>query len=210
MTNEYDILGQQVVAEVMGEGGKLDAQFGINAVAELASRVANTVESKKADEQAKKDADAKLRAVTNADVAWANAEAALAVAQPDQKAAAQVLVQSAQTAALAAGMGLSAELQQKRLLQAQKAAADAAQASLKDPSHKVKAATMAAWQKIVAAIAQQALSQPASTALTTTTPTPGQNFFTRQYGGVPVWGWAVGGTALVGGIYLVVRALKRR
>ncbi len=204
--SEFEVLGNVVAAEAVGEDGGLNAQFGINAASELLSRGVATYEKKKADDEAKRNDETKLQNAIAADVAWANAETMLNLAQPAQKPSAQVVAQSAMSTALAAGSGLSDASAQKRLASAQKAASDAAKSSYADSKSQAKSAAMKSWQKIAATLA----SGGGSSSSSSKSLVPSMANLHKGLGNIPTWGWVAGGVVVAGGLYLIVRAMRKR
>lgn len=217
MTNNYEVLGDQVLGdligtELVGEGdsGGLSAQYGISAAAELLSRGIKTYEDKQAAEKKRAEDAKKLDEAVRADVAWANAETTLEQADASAKEAARVVAQTAMQRALAAGAGLSPELQKERAHRVQSAAMQAAEKATKSPGNKSLQAAMRAWQRVAATVATGAPLAPYSPEAAAAAAASTGNFFTRQYGGVPVWGWAAGGAVVLTGLVLGIRAAVRR
>lgn len=217
--NAYDLLGQQMVNEVMGQAPPakpgFDAQFGINAAAELLSRGIATHENKQAAQKAAAESKAAGDRAIQADVSWANAEIMLETANlskdPQKILSAQALVQSAQQNAINASYGLPTDALARRISTANDMAKKAAEASYEDSGNAGKAAAMRAWAKISAAVSAFAAQSPGG-ALALQQVGRGSSFLDfmkRKYGGVPVWGWTVGGLGVATGLSLVIRAMRK-
>jgi hypothetical protein len=224
---EFDVIGRQALAELLGDSapaggssGGLDATFLSNAAAELLNRGVQTEQNKKtAQASSKNDADT-LSKAQSADGNWAAALVALDQAQQGKDAqaisAATVLSQSAQSQVLTVGTGLSDAGKKKRLQSAQDNAQRAASDSLNSPSDKVKMAKMKAWQQVastVAALAGGAAALPgmpgADSAIDKHGGGHGGSFLTRNYAGVPAWGWGVGGAGILTGLIMLIRHFKK-
>lgn len=210
--------GSMVVSEVMGAApmGGFDSTFLINAAGELAQRGVSTYEQKQAADKAKAQGTAQTSRAIAADGAWASAEQMLDLSRQSgdvQKiAAATAMAQSADAAADAAGNGLPADGVAKRVANAQAAMNQAAQASLSNPKDAPAAALMRAWQKVAARAGVSSSGDAGGGgssgggALSHMGLGSGPSFFTRSYAGVPVWGWGLGGLAVVGGLtFLLMR-----
>ena len=223
METAYEILGAQIVNEVtgippvVGAGPGLDPQFGINAAAELISRGISTHQAKEEAKQKSAATAAQLERAIAADVAWANAEVMLETASaskdPQKIAAAQSLASSSQSAAAIVGIGLAPEASAQRITKAQDTAKKAAEASYADPKNLGKAAAMRAWQKVASAVVTSTAQAPGGEQALQLANVGGTSFLDvmrRRYGGVPVWGWAVGGLGLTFGLTLFIRALRKR
>jgi hypothetical protein len=136
----YEILGAKIVSELTGAdpapAGGLNAQFGINAAAELLTRGLATAEAKSAEKKSAAASEAATNKALSADVNWANAEVMLETANlskdPQKIAAAQSLQMSAMAAAQSAGAGLTPDGAAKRIETANAMAKQAAEASLAD------------------------------------------------------------------------------
>jgi hypothetical protein len=225
MEPNYEVLGAQIVRELMGEapivgaGPQLDAQAGISAAAELISRGVNTYQAK---EDAKKSAAAQQVATANAlsaDISWANAEVMLETANnskdPQKIMAAQSLASTAAAGAMSAGMSLSTEAAAKRISAANEMAKQAAEKSYANPKNVGLAAAMRAWQKVSAAAMQQTSQLPGgSNALELARLSGGGGGFLdamkKKYAGIPLGGWLIGVPVTGGLIALIVKALRRR
>ena len=213
----YELLGQQMVNEVMGADAPpakpgFDAQFGINAAAELLSRGIATHENKEAAKKAAADTKAAGDRAIQADVAWANAEVMLETASnqkdPQKIMAAQMLAQSAQQAALSAGIGMPTEALARRISAANDAAKKAAEASYAASSNPGLKAAMNAWAKVAAAVSTQA-AQSAAGNQALILASGGGNFLTKKYGPLPLWGWGVAGLGTATVLGLVVKMLRK-
>ena len=217
--NAYELLGQQMVSEVMGQTPPakpgFDAQFGINAAAELLSRGIATHENKEAAKKAAADSKSAGDRAIQADVAWANAEVMLETANlskdPQKIAAAQFLVQNAQQTSMAATMGMPTDALARRISAANDAAKKAAEASYGSPANAGLKAAMNAWAKIAAAVSSFAAQQPGGALALQQAGQGGSflDFMKRKYGGVPVWGWTVGGAGAATGLILLVKSLRK-
>jgi len=218
--DNYEILGRQIVNELVGDAGKpgaFDPSFLINAAAEITERGVQYKQDQDAASKAAKDVAARTQRAITADAAWAGAEATLDLAQQSgnaqQIASAQALAQAAAASALASGVGLPQDAIDKRVAAAQDGAKKAAQDSLSAPSDAAKAAKMRAWQKVaISAASAPATPSPASTAMVPAgggghmrAAGGGENIFTKSYGGVPGWGWALGGAGVLTGLILLLR-----
>ena len=223
MQQNIEVLGQQIVGEMIaaertavGAGPGLDAQFGINAAAELLNRGVNTYQAK---EEEKKNQAAQKVALANAlaaDVSWANAEVMLEQANlskdPQKIMAAQSLAGSAASAAMSAGAGLSADSSAARVKAANDMAKQAAERSFADPKNAGLSAAMRAWQKVATAAAQQTSGMPGGDAALARVGAGGgfMAAMRKRYLGVPLGGWLVGVPVAGGLIALVVKALRKR
>ena len=218
MSNEWDILGRQVVRdlEMLGAGGpSFDWSTLINAGAEAASKGIEYKQAQDAASASSADMSARGKKAIAADQAWADAETTLALAQqskdPAKIAAAQNLASAMQTAAVAAGAGLTSDAADKRLAAAQDMATKAAQAALANTSSGAAQAKMTAWQKVLSSVAAGGASASSSAASTAMVPHAGHgggNFFTQKLGPLPVWGWGLVGVGTLGGIALLLRRRK--
>jgi hypothetical protein len=211
----FEILGETIVAEVAGApasgfGGGFDSSFLINAASEVAQRGVTTVEQKQAAERSAKDVAAQLQRAIAADAAWASAEQLLDLASqsrdPTRVAAATSLAQSTSAEASGASAGLTPEAVGKRVSAATAASKQAAQDSLAAPGDPAKAALVRAWQKVAA---RAAVGPQVPGGFGGAGPghggALGGSFLGKMYGGVPVWGWGIGGVAIFGGLFMLLR-----
>ena len=221
MEPNYEVLGAQIVSEMMGADPAkpgFDAAFGINAAAELLSRGVNTYQNQEDAKKNKAANEAALARALQADVGWANAEVMLAQANqskdPQKIAAAQAICQNAQSASMVAGSGLSPESMAKRLDTANDMAKQAAEKSFATPSNPGFAAAMQAWQKVASAVSMLTAQAPGgSMALELAKQRGGSSFLDamkKKYAGVPLGGWLIGVPVAGGLIALIVRALRRK
>ena len=217
MEPNVEVIGAQIVNEMVGEEAKrpgFDAQFGINAAAELLSRGVNTYQNQ--EETKKRDALEKtsIANALQADVAWANAEVMLEQAnksKDEQKiAAASVLASSMASAASGAGAALSPVGAAKRISSANDMAKQAAERSFAAPQNVGLAAAMRAWQKVAAAAASQTASMPGgSTALELARQgSGGLGFLSRRVGPFSVGGWLIAVPAGGVGLWGLVKLFK--
>lgn len=204
MSSDDDLLGQ---AETEILGADFDFSILAKTAGELAESGIKYKQAKDAEAAAGRDLDAAVAKATQADLAWATAEANAEVMKGSPTAASmQSLAFTAQQQAMAAGIGLAPAGQQRRaesaIGQAQKACTEAAGA----PNDKGKQARCVAWQKV----AQAAMTAAAQAGSPTSLKLPQQNFWQQKFLGVPAWGWAIGVPVLGVVAVLTVRALGRR
>lgn len=212
MSDEMEILGAQVVRELVGaDGGGLDLNFALNAAGEVAQRGVNMYQQEEAKKKADAAAAAALTRALAADVAWADAEEMLDLVKKSgdaqRIAAAQSIAQAADAAAMQAGAGMPQSAIDKRVSAAQENATKAAREALSDANKQSK---MRAWQKVAARAGFGGMSMSPSGKGGLSRSASSGNFFTRQYGGVPVWGWGLGAAGVLTGTILLVRALRKR
>lgn len=223
----YELLGNQIVHELLGDAapaakpGSFDPTFLINAASELAQGGANAYQSSQNADAAKKAAATASQHAITSDISWANAEQMLDITNqskdPAKIAPAQALATSAQAASMTAGVGLSPDAVATRVAAAQTAATNAAQASLATPSDIAKAAMMRAWQKVAAQVISGSTTGAATPAQAAANAAAiaklgghgGSSFLTAMYGGVPLWGILLGGTGILVGGVLLVKALRK-
>ncbi len=195
------------VAEVLGAQG-FDTSFLLNAAGELAQRGVGEYQNRQAAQAAAAQADK----VVALDALWADAEtmvdliAATKPVDQNRLRLAQYAAQSAKTSAQGAASSLQSDGVSKRTAAAQSAAAAAAKAALDAPSDPAKQARATAWQRVAASIAGGLAPSVKPLAISSR----GQNFLQREYAGVPVWGWAVGGTVATVGVVMLFKALRKR
>lgn len=217
----YEILGRQIVSElqhghVVGAApatGGFDPSFLIDAASELTKGGISSYQSSQASDAANKAAAAAAAKSVSADAGWAAAERDLDIAHQSgnaqQIASATALESAMKNAAAATAAGLTPAAQQQRAAAATKAVQNAASDSLASPNDNAKAATMRAWQLVAAQVAAGAALAPNNpaapgSALAKHVETGG-NFFVKNVGGVPVWGWTLGGAAVLTGVVLLLR-----
>lgn len=226
----YELLGHQIVNELMGQAapaaaakpGTFDPTFLINAAAELAQGGANAYQSSQNADAARKAAATASQHAIASDIAWANAEQMLDIANqskdPTKIAPAQALATSMQAASMAAGAGLSADAVAARVQAAQTAATNAASASVAAPSDIAKASMVRAWQKVASQVISGSTSGAALTpaqaaanaaAISKLGGHGGSSFLTKMYGGVPLYGLVLGGMGILVGGVLLVKALRK-
>ncbi len=200
----------------IGEEGTTGTVF--NVLSEMVNKGVNIYKTqeeegkkKEAEKKSAIDVDMRTRQSIAADAAWAGAEANLdlAVNSPVKDAqrisAAQVLVQSAKSKALSVGSGLPSTATQKRIDTVQSSAQRAAEESFSAPQDMAKAAKMRAWQKVSSAVSDLSLSPVIKQSYG-----GGSSFLSQSYKGIPMWGWGLGGAAvLVGGI-MFIKSMKKR
>lgn len=207
--------------EIQGIGADASPGFNwgtlITAAAEAANQGVTYAETKKASEQAGRNASAAAAKAITADAAWASAEQQfdLATRSGDQGriAPAQALQVHAAQAAQAAGAGLDVAGQMKRADAAQKALHDAASDALASPSDQAKASLSRAWQKVVAGTPSVAAGGSGGGGALVHNKyggAGGDSWFTRKVGGVPTYAWLIGGGVALTGLILLVRALLKR
>lgn len=218
---DYEILGRSHGASAIGaatpdapKAGSFNWGTLIDAGAEAAQQGINY---KQQQDAAAANAGAQAVKATKAiaaDVAWANAEVQLAMAQKAGNAqavtAAQNIASTMANASASTGAGLTGDAADKRIAAAQDAANKAAQASLAAPNDMTAAARMQAWQKVLAGV--MAGGSGTTALVPSSGPMPkyeakGGNVFTKKLGGVPVWGWTAAAVGVTG---VVVMLLRRR
>ncbi len=215
MSDSFRQLIGQIEANAINELngiGAFDWGSVINTAAEAANKGVQYDAQKKAEQKVASDSNVAAQKAITADAAWASAEQQLDLATQSHDmgriAPAQALASQTMAAAMAAGAGLSADAQGKRVGAAQKAASAAAQAALSAPADAAKGALSRAWQKVTSgAIASGGtgtldLSKHGGGA--------GGNWLTSVHGGLPVWGWGIGGVTAVTLLALIIRALRRK
>lgn len=200
----YEILGRQIVNEVMGADA-FDLSSLVSAAAELSQKGIATYEQHKAGEKTKAEQSAALAKAIAADAAWANAEQMVELTKGD--AAASALQASASQEAMSAGAGLSADSTSKRVAAANKAAKEAAQDSLAHPQDKGKSALMRAWQKVASRAAVSPMSD--SGGGFHGKGSGGTSFFMTKHAGIPTWGWLAGGAVVTTGLILLLRSKRK-
>ena len=212
----YEILGRQIVNEL--EKKELVGAFDYSTLLDAASEVSKAGLKDYQDSQnaGKNQAatDAATSKAISADAGWAAAEASLTIAQAggnsQQIASAQALESAAKMSSMQSGAGLPAAAQTARVTAAQNSAKQAAQASLSAPSDAAKSAQMKAWQLVAASVASPTGSVPgAPGAGPHGGHESGGNFLTKKVGGMPVYGWVLGGGVAVTGIVLLIKALRK-
>jgi len=222
-TDPHEMLGRQVVYEILGadaaKGPSFDFGSLFSAAAEAATKGVDYAQAQSAANAANAAQDDKLKKAIAADSAWADAETTLDVTKQggdaSKIAAASSLASAMQAAAISTAAGLDADRAGKRLEAAQKMANTASQNALNNSSNAAAQSKMRAWQKVLAGVAS-ASSAP-STALTTSPDSAllakhgfsggkgDGNFFTQKFGGVPMWGWMAGGAVVLTGVALLLR-----
>lgn len=207
--------------EILGEGAPAASSdssswltTALSAAGELGQKGLQYQQSKNADASDKSKLDKSIQA----DIAWANAEAVLDLAQQSKDAtkiaAAQALQGGAFSTAVTTAQGLTSGSASKRTAAAQAAAATAAQDALQNSTDLAKQAKMRAWQKVAAVAGAGGQATPADLAAAKKDEKAkkggGGNFLTAYYGGLPVYGWAIGGLTITTGLVLLVRSLRSK
>lgn len=197
--------------------GAFDWSSLISAASEAANTGVQYKASQDASAAANKTSAIALSKATAADANWANAEQQLDLATQSKDQSrivpAQALQSQALQAALAAGAGLSAVDQGKRVIAAQGAAQTAATAALNSPGDTAKQSLSRAWQKVLAT----AINPAAAGAMTGPGGKGGKaggkggaagaSWFTTVHGGLPGYAWLIGGAVTTTGLVLLLRAL---
>lgn len=203
----FEVLGEQIAqemgyTEVVGAG--FDLSFAGQAISELVQRGAGELQ-KREDQAATAK---KVKRAVEADAALAKAEAEVESAGKDEArlAAARAVADIAAAEADAAAVDLDDGGRKKRAEVARVALKKAADDALRDPA---AAARLRAWQKVVARAGSPAVTPGAGTALVPYTGGGVSGFLRRVHWGVPVWGWGLGGGAvLLGGALLFLRGRR--
>ena len=210
-----EILGDAAPAADTGASGWLSTA--LSAAGELGQKGLQYQQSNKASADDKSKLDKSIQA----DIVWANAEAVLDLAQQSKDAtkiaAAQALQGGAFSTAVTTAQGLTSGSASKRTAAAQAAATTAAQDALQNSTDLAKQAKMRAWQKVAAVAGAGGQATPADLAAAKKDEKDekakkggGGNFLTAYYGGLPVYGWAIGGLTITTGLVLLVRSLRSK
>jgi hypothetical protein len=188
----------------------MDATTLVNAASEIAKGGVAKYTSAKAAEAAKAADIKNTKAGVAADQALADALTKLYTAQGKSQSEAvlsgfRTIVSVKRSAALA--IPATADRTNACAAAVQKAADTLSN----NPSDIEHASALRAWQEVCSGVG--GVSAPAPTSgdapvLKSEESSP--SFLTKKHWGVPTWGWGVGGTAVVTGLALTVRAILRR
>lgn len=210
MDEDYEVLGEQIVNDLMGAGAGLDSGFLVSAASELAARGVNTYQEKQAADKVKADAQKAI----SADNVWASAEANADIASQGKDAqkitTTRALADAAARDADVAASGLTPDGVTMRCAAANASAKLAAENSSAATKDVAKAALMRAWQKIAAKCSSSASGSGALSAFGGGGAGGGSSFLTKMHAGIPTYGWILGGGVVLTGGILLIKSLRKK